>query len=226
MTPEIFGQIMDARAQRKPVALVTALETGAQRVVARDHAADDILAQVLGDAFRFDRSGVHKVPEGEFFVHIHNPPLRLIVIGAVHIAQAVIPIARAAGYDVIVIDPRGAFATGARFPDIALHAEWPDEVLPGLGLDQRTAMLALTHDPKIDDPSLNLALKSKVFYIGALGSKKTQAARARRLAEAGFPPADIARIHGPIGLDIGAQGAPEIAIAIMAELTRVLRLGN
>ncbi len=226
MTPEIFGQIMDARAQRKPVALVTALETGAQRVVARDHAADDILAQVLGDAFRFDKSGVHKVPEGEFFVHIHNPPLRLIVIGAVHIAQAVIPIARAAGYDVIVIDPRGAFATGARFPDIALHSEWPDEVLPGLGLDQRTAMLALTHDPKIDDPSLNLALKSKVFYIGALGSKKTQAARARRLAEAGFPPADIARIHGPIGLDIGAQGAPEIAIAIMAELTRVLRLGN
>lgn len=226
MKPEIFEQVMDARAQRKAVALVTALDTGKQRVVARDHAADDILAQVLDEAFRFDRSGVHKIPEGEFFVHIHNPPLRLIVIGAVHIAQALIPIAKATGYDIVVIDPRGAFATGARFPDITLHAEWPDEILPGLGLDQRTAMVALTHDPKIDDPSLQLALKSKIFYIGALGSKKTQAARRQRLTEAGFTDKDMARIYGPIGIDIGAQGAPEIAIAIMAELTRVLRTGS
>jgi xanthine dehydrogenase accessory factor len=226
MTPEIFQQIMDARAQRKAVALVTALDSGKQRVVARDHAADDILAQVLNEAFRFDRSGVHKIPEGEFFVHIHNPPLRLIIIGAVHIAQALIPIARATGYDIVVIDPRGAFATGARFPDITLHAEWPDEILPGLGLDHRSAMVALTHDPKIDDPSLQLALKSKIFYIGALGSKKTQASRVQRLSAAGFSKTDIARIHGPIGIDIGAQGAPEIAIAIMAELTRVLRLGS
>jgi xanthine dehydrogenase accessory factor len=226
MKAEIFAEIMNARTQRKPVALVTALEGGRQRVVARDHAADDILAQVLGDAFRFDRSGVHKVPEGEFFVHIYNPPLRLVVIGAVHIAQAVIPIARAAGYDIAVIDPRGAFATGERFPDIALHAEWPDEVLPKIGLDQRSALLALTHDPKIDDPALHLALKSKVFYIGALGSKKTQGARRQRLTQAGFAEEDIARIHGPIGIDIGAQGAPEIAISIMAELTRVLRLGS
>jgi xanthine dehydrogenase accessory factor len=226
MKPEIFEQVMDARAQRKAVALVTALDTGKQRVVARDHAADDILAQVLDEAFRFDRSGVHKIPEGEFFVHIHNPPLRLIVIGAVHIAQALIPIAKATGYDIVVIDPRGAFATGARFPDITLHAEWPDEILPGLGLDQRTAMVALTHDPKIDDPSLQLALKSKIFYIGALGSKKTQAARSQRLMEAGFTDKDMARIYGPIGIDIGAQGAPEIAIAIMAELTRVLRTGS
>ena len=226
MTPEIFQQIMDARAQRKAVALVTALDSGKQRVVARDHAADDILAQVLDEAFRFDRSGVHKIPEGEFFVHIHNPPLRLIIIGAVHIAQALIPIARATGYDVVIIDPRGAFATGARFPDVTLHGEWPDEILPGLGLDQRSAMVALTHDPKIDDPSLQLALKSKIFYIGALGSKKTQASRVQRLSAAGFSKTDIARIHGPIGIDIGAQGAPEIAIAIMAELTRVLRLGS
>jgi len=226
MTPEIFQQIMDARAQRKAVALVTALDSGKQRVVARDHAADDILAQVLDEAFRFDRSGVHRIPEGEFFVHIHNPPLRLIIIGAVHIAQALIPIARATGYDIMVIDPRGAFATGARFPDVTLHGEWPDEILPGLGLDQRSAMVALTHDPKIDDPSLQLALKSKIFYIGALGSKKTQASRVQRLSAAGFSKTDIARIHGPIGIDIGAQGAPEIAIAIMAELTRVLRLGS
>jgi len=226
MKSDIFEQVLEARAQRKAVALVTELANGAQRVVARDHAADDMLAQLLDEAFRFDRSGVHKVPEGEFFVHIYNPALRLIIIGAVHIAQSVIPIARATGYDVVVIDPRGAFATGARFPDIALHAEWPDEILPKLGLDQRTAMLALTHDPKIDDPSLNLALKSKVFYIGALGSKKTQGARAQRLTDSGFSASDLARIHGPIGINIGAQGAPEIAISIMAELTRVLRLGS
>ncbi len=226
MSPEVFAQIMEARARRRAVALVTALTTGTQRVVPRDHIGEDILAAVLDDAFRFDRSGVHKVAQGEFFVHVYNPPLRLIVIGAVHIAQALIPIAKAAGYDIIVIDPRGAFATDARFPDIALHAEWPDEILPTLGLDQRTAMVALTHDPKIDDPSLKLALESKVFYIGALGSKKTQGARAQRLKDMGFSQADIARIHGPIGIEIGAQGAPEIAIAIMAELTRVLRLGS
>ncbi len=226
MKADILAEIMSARTQRKPVALVPALEGGRQRVVARDHAADDFLAQVLDQAFRFDRSGVHRIPEGEFFVHIYNPPLRLVVIGAVHIAQAVIPIAKAAGYDIVVIDPRGAFATGERFPDIALHAEWPDEVLPKIGLDQRSALLALTHDPKIDDPALHLALKSKVFYIGALGSKKTQGARRQRLSQAGFAEKDIARIHGPIGIDIGAQGAPEIAISIMAELTRVLRLGN
>ena len=226
MKAEILAEILNARAQRKPVALVTALDSGHQRVVARDHAADDILAQVLDEAFRFDRSGVHRIPEGEFFVHIYNPPLRLVVIGAVHIAQAVIPIAKAAGYDIAVIDPRGAFATDERFPDIALHAEWPDEILPKLGLDQRSAVLALTHDPKIDDPALNLALKSKVFYIGALGSKRTQGTRRQRLMDAGFSEKDIARIHGPIGIDIGAQGAPEIAISIMAELTRVLRLGS
>jgi xanthine dehydrogenase accessory factor len=226
MKAEVFKQIMDGRALRRPVALVTALDSGLQRVVARDDAADDILAQVLDEAFRYDRSGVHKVPEGEFFVHIYNPPLRLFAIGAVHIAQAVIPIAKAAGYDIVVIDPRGAFATGERFPDIALHAEWPDEILPKLGLDERSALLALTHDPKIDDPSLHFALRSKAFYIGALGSKKTQNSRRQRLMASGFDEKDIVRIHGPIGLDIGAQGAPEIAIAIMAEVTRVLRLGS
>jgi len=164
--------------------------------------------------------------EREFFVQIYNPALRLVIIGAVHIAQAVIPIARGTGYAVTVIDPRGAFATGARFPDIELHGEWPDEILPRIGLDARTAMIALTHDPKIDDPALSAALRSDVFYIGALGSKKTQASRGERLTSLGFAPADLARIHGPIGIDIGAKGAPEIAISIMAEMTRVLRLGE
>jgi xanthine dehydrogenase accessory factor len=181
-----------------------------------------VLAEKLDEAFRFDQSGSH---EGQF-INIHNPPLRLVIIGAVHIAQSVIPIAQQLGYDVTVIDPRGAFATGARFPGIALHAEWPDEVIPEIGLDPRTALIALTHDPKIDDPALNAALKSDVFYIGALGSKKTQASRAQRLKEAGFTEAQVARIHGPIGLSIGAKGAPEIAVSIMAEVTRALRLGE
>ena len=215
-------QLLAARAARQAVALVTDLATGAQRIVARSGAKIDPLADILDEAFRFDQSGTR---DGQF-VAIQNPPLRLVIIGAVHIAQGVIPIAQQAGYDVIVIDPRGAFATGARFPGIALHSEWPDEILPRLGLDARTAMVALTHDPKIDDPALTAALQSDLFYIGALGSKKTQSSRAARLAEKGFSETAIARIHGPIGLAIGAKGAPEIAISIMAEMTRALRLGT
>lgn len=221
MKRAILDQLLAARAERKAVALVTDLDSGAQRIVARGEAAKDQLAGVLDDAFRFDQSGVH---EGQF-VHIHNPPLRLVMIGAVHIAQGVIPIAQLAGYDVTVIDPRGAFATGERFPGVALHTDWPDEIIPKIGLDPRTAMIALTHDPKIDDPALMAALKSGVFYIGALGSKKTHASRVQRLKDKGFGEAEIARIHGPIGLAIGAKGAPEIAVAIMAEMTRALRLG-
>jgi xanthine dehydrogenase accessory factor len=221
MRRAILDEILRARAKRQAVALVTHMETGEQRLVPRSAAVGDPLAGQLEDAFRFDQSGMH----GGHFVNIHNPPLRLIIIGAVHIAQAVIPMAQQAGYDVIVIDPRGAFATGARFPGVALHAEWPDEIIPRIGLDARTAMMALTHDPKIDDPALVAALKSELFYIGALGSKKTQAARVTRLKDEGFSDAEIARIHGPIGLPIGAKGAPEIAISIMAEMTRNLRLG-
>jgi xanthine dehydrogenase accessory factor len=219
---EVLEQLLAARQNRQAVALVTDLATGAQRIVPRAAAPSDPLAAKLDEAFRFDQSGSH---EGQF-VNIHNPPLRLVITGAVHIAQSVIPIALALGYDVTVIDPRGAFATGARFPGIALHAEWPDEVIPKIGLDPRTALIALTHDPKIDDPALDAALKSEVFYIGALGSKKTQASRAQRLKEAGFTDAQLARIHGPIGIDIGAKGAPEIAVSIMAEMTRALRLGG
>jgi xanthine dehydrogenase accessory factor len=225
MTPETLEQIIESRGLRRQVALVTALETGDQRVLARDEAADDTLAQVLGEAFRTGESAVHQVPEGEFFIHVFNPRPRLVLVGAVHIAQALIPIARAAGYDIVVIDPRGAFATADRFPDVKLHAEWPDEVIPAVGLDRQTAVLALTHDPKIDDPALFAALRSKVFYIGALGSKKTQAKRHERLKAAGFTDEAIARIHGPIGIDIGARGPVEIAIAIMAEIIRVLRRG-
>jgi xanthine dehydrogenase accessory factor len=219
---EILQQLLGARANRQAVALITTLETGEQRIVPRSAAATDPLADKLDEAFRFDQSGSH---DGQF-INIHNPPLRLVIIGAVHIAQSVIPIAQQLGYDVTVIDPRGAFATGARFPGIALHAEWPDEIILKIGLDPRTALIALTHDPKIDDPALQAALSSEVFYIGALGSKKTQASRAERLKAAGFTEAQLARIHGPIGLDIGAKGAPEIAVSIMGEVTRCLRLGT
>lgn len=222
MKRETLEQLLAARANRQAVALITDLASGDQRIVPRRAAASDPLAAKLDEAFRFDQSGSH---DGQF-INIHNPPLRLVIIGAVHIAQSVIPIAQALGYDVTVIDPRGAFATGARFPGIALHAEWPDEVIPRIGLDPRTAMIALTHDPKIDDPALDAALKSEVFYVGALGSKKTQASRVERLKKAGFTEQQIARIHGPIGLSIGAKGAPEIAVSIMAEVTRALRLGE
>ena len=221
MKREILDQLLAARANRQAVALITNLETGAPRIVPRSAAAQDPLAEKLDEAFRFDQSGSH---EGHF-VNIHNPPLRLVIIGAVHIAQSVIPIAQQLGYDVTVIDPRGAFATGARFPGISLHAEWPDEIIPKIGLDPRTALIALTHDPKIDDPALHAALASDVFYIGALGSKKTQASRGERLKAAGFTDEQVARIHGPIGLNIGAKGAPEIAVSIMGEVTRCLRLG-
>ena len=225
MKHDLLSEIVLAQKTRRAVAVVTDLVSGAQRLVAREDASRDIFAPMLEKAFRFDKSGVATTEFGEVFITIHNPRLRLIIIGAVHIAQSVIPIADAAGYDISVIDPRGAFATGARFPSVKLYDQWPDDILPTLGLDARSAVLALTHDPKIDDPALDMALKSAVFYIGALGSQKTQAARAERLIARGFGVAALARIHGPIGLSIGAVGAPEIAISIMAEMTRVLRLG-
>jgi xanthine dehydrogenase accessory factor len=225
MKPSLLKEVAEARAARRAIATITNLQSGAQRLVRFEDAKNDPLADILEKGFRFDKSGVEQTVEGEVFITIHNPKLRLVIIGAVLIAQGVIPMAEAAGYDVTVIDPRGAFATGARFPNVALHAEWPDELLPKLGLDARTAFLALTHDPKIDDPALHLALRSSVFYIGALGSKKTQGARVERLKAAGFSEQEISRIHGPIGLAIGAVGAAEIAISIMAEMTKCLRLG-
>jgi xanthine dehydrogenase accessory factor len=222
MKASLMAELIAARANRRAVALVTDVTSGAQRIVSAADAAHDPLGDELAHAFRFDQSGLR----GDQFVHIHNPPLRLVAVGAVHIAQSVIPMAQAAGYDVTIIDPRGAFATQTRFPDVDVRVEWPDEALPALGIDARTALLALTHDPKIDDPALTVALASHAFYIGALGSKKTQGLRVERLLAAGFSDTEIKRIHGPIGLPIGAKGAAEIAISIMAEMTRALRLGD
>ncbi len=216
MKQVLLTQLLAAKAKRQSVALVTDLQTGEQNLIPRANADP-----ALDKAFRFDKPGT----DGDKYVAIYNPPLRLVITGAVFIAQSLIPMAKAAGYDIHVVDPRGAFATGARFPDITLHADWPDEIIPKIGLDGRTAFMALTHDPKIDDPALELALKSDVFYIGALGSKKTQASRQERLKAKGFNDQQLARICGPIGLDIGAVGAAEIAISIMAQMTKALRLG-
>ncbi len=225
MKRETLEQLLNAQSARRAVALVTSLDDGAERVVALENAADDQLCEYLEQAFRFDKSGVISVEEGEFFINVYNPPLKMVLVGAVHIAQALIPMAQLAGFDVVVIDPRGAFATDARFPGVELHADWPDDVIPDIGLDPRTAMVALTHDPKIDDPALTMALRSDVFYIGALGSKRTHAGRRERLGEHGFDEHTLNRICGPIGLDIGARGQAEIAISIMAEVVQHLRLG-
>jgi xanthine dehydrogenase accessory factor len=222
----LLMDLIKGRDERRRIAMVTNLANGAERLVDYDRAKDDLLADDLEQAFRFDRSGIVKIGDAEYFINVYNPPLHLVIVGAVHLAQALIPLARAAGYDVTVIDPRAAFASPERFPDVVVHDEWPDEVLPKLDLGPRTALVALTHDPKIDDPALNAALHSGCFYIGALGSKKTQGARRERLAAAGFKEADLSRIHGPIGLSIGARGPAEIAISILAEITAALRVGK
>jgi xanthine dehydrogenase accessory factor len=217
----IAERIIDARASRQPVALVTVLASGVQRLIVRGEDAG--LGDAVSEAFRRDRSGTMETPEGEVFIRVYNPPLRMLIIGAVHTAQFLAPLARMLDYDVTIIDPRGAFATDERFPDVKLIAEWPDEVLPQLGLDARTAMIALTHDPKIDDVALRLALVSDCFYIGALGSTRTHAKRLDRLKAAGIADEALARIHAPIGIDIGAQGPAEIALSIMSQVTSVLR---
>jgi xanthine dehydrogenase accessory factor len=213
MPETILEQLVKLRADRVPAAYVLDLDSGARQVDSKGH----------DQAFRMDRSGF--VPDSRIFVAIHNPPLRLIVVGAVHIAQALVPMARIAGYDPTLIDPRDAFGSEARFPNETILNDWPDEAVVQLGLDARTALVLLTHDPKLDDPALEQALRADCFYIGALGSTRTHAKRVDRLAQAGFTDAQIARIHGPVGLDIGAAGPAEIAVSILAEMTRVLRQG-
>lgn len=214
--------LRDVEARRE-VALITNLGTGARSLA---HSSGDLgqdLAPALQEAFRRDKSMPVAGDDGELFINVFNPTPRLIVVGAVHIAQQLVPMARALGHEVVVLDPRSAFATEERFGDTRIVREWPDEALPEIGLDARTAVIALTHDPKIDDPALILALASDAFYVGALGSRKTNAKRVERLVQAGVPAADIERIHAPIGLDIGAQGAAEIALSIVAEITAVQR---
>ena len=208
---------------RRAVALITNLATGARSLAhSPGHLGQD-LAPALYEAFRCDKSMKLAGTDGELFINVFNPTPRLIVVGAVHIAQQLVPMARALGHEVIILDPRSAFATEERFGDTRIVREWPDEALPKIGLDSRTALIALTHDAKIDDPALIAALASDAFYVGALGSRKTHAKRVERLRQAGVPDLDIERIRAPIGLDLGAQGAAEIALSIVAEITAVQR---
>jgi xanthine dehydrogenase accessory factor len=212
------------RAARRPAILVTDVASGEQRLVkVKDIAADPLQAE-LAAQLRMGKSGMVEAAGKRLFLNVYAPTARLVIVGAVHISQALAPIAQSLGYDVTVVDPRTAFASPERFPDVPLIAEWPDVALPPLNIDHYTAFVALTHDPKIDDPALLHAFARDCFYIGALGSRKTHAKRGDRLRGQGASDVDIARIHAPIGLAIGAVSPAEIAVSIMAQITATLRL--
>jgi xanthine dehydrogenase accessory factor len=219
----VLGQLRGDIGARRKAALVTELATGNRRLAHAPGDLGDDLAPALAEAFRQDRSIALPGSSGEIFINVFAPTTRLVIVGAVHVAQALVPMARALGYDVLIVDPRAAFATQERFGDVRIEHDWPDEALAADGLDAATAVVALSHDPKLDDAALISALRSDAFYVGALGSRKTHAGRVERLKQAGIAEADIARIHAPIGLDIGAQGAAEIALSIIAEITAVAR---
>lgn len=226
MDLKLVTEVNEARRGRRAIAVVTDLKTGAARTVTEEAVASDPDGEVIASAFRVGKSRVIDGEDGERFLTVHVPPPRLVCIGAVHISQALVPMARLLNYDLTIVDPRTAFATPERFPDIRLLAEWPDVALPDVGLDRYTAFCALTHDPKIDDPGLVAAFGAECFYIGALGSRKTHAKRLERLRAAGVCEDDLARIHAPIGLPIGAQSPAEIAVSVMAEITEALRQGG
>jgi xanthine dehydrogenase accessory factor len=221
---EILKALNAERAARRAAVIVTHQESGEQRLVTQDKIASDPLKDLLEAHLRSGKSGMEETAEGKVFLTVHVPPIKLIAIGAVHISQALAPIAALLGYDVTVVDPRTAFASPERFPYVKVIAEWPDTALPPLGVDRYTAFVALTHDPKVDDPALLHALERECFYIGALGSRKTHGRRVERLKGQGASEEALARIHAPIGLPIGAISPPEIAVAIMGEITSRLRL--
>ena len=219
-----LAELNAERAARRPAILVTDVASGEQRLVKAGDIAADPLQTELATHLRMGKSGMVEAAGKRLFLNVYAPTARLVIIGAVHISQALAPIAQSLGYDVTVIDPRTAFASPERFPDVPLIAEWPDEALPPLNIDHYTAFVALTHDPKIDDPALLHAFARDCFYIGALGSRKTHAKRGDRLRAQGASDADIARIHAPIGLAIGAVSPAEIAVSVMAQITATLRL--
>ncbi len=225
--PLLQKALAASRAGRS-AALNTDLKSGRQAFVdegreSGELALDEGLRAALARALAEDRNGTVAAAAGPVFIEVFNPRLRCLIVGAVHIAQPLARMAALAGYLVAVIDPRTAFASDERFPNIELSTEWPDEALARLKPDRRTAVVTLTHDPKLDDPALIAALSSEAFYIGSLGSKRTHAARLKRLAAEGFGEADFARIHGPVGLDIGAVSPAEIAVSILAQITLALR---
>jgi len=223
MRLDILAALNAEREARRAAIVVTEVESGAQRLIKAADIAKDPLRPQLTEHLRTGKSGMADTTEGRVFLTVYVPAPQLVVTGAVHISQALAPMAKLVGYDVTIVDPRTAFATPERFPDVNVIAEWPDTALPRLAIDRYTAFVALTHDPKIDDPALVFALKRDCFYIGALGSRKTHARRVERLQAQGFTDADLARIHAPIGLDIGAVSPAEIAVSIIAQITERLR---
>lgn len=224
MDLSLLAALNAERDARRAAVVVTDLATGSARLVREAEAASDPLADAITERFLTGKSGILEGDGPATFLTVQVPAVRLIAIGAVHISQALAPLARLVDLDVTIIDPRTAFATPERFPDVPLLAEWPDEALPKLGgLDRYTALACLTHDPKIDDPALAAALRAECFYIGALGSRRTHAKRIERLTALGFAEAEIARIKAPIGLDIGAISPAEIAVSVLGQVVAELR---
>jgi len=215
---------LDALTRESAAPRIRALDRASREERLIDPFSDETsLGLAARTAARADTSGEIEIDGRTWFLEVHNPPLELVLVGAVHIAQPLAEMARLAGYAVRVIDPRAAFATEARFPGVRLHQGWPDEILAAFPLGSRSALVVLAHDPKIDDLALEAALASPAFYVGALGSKKTHAARLERLSARGFDPAALARIRGPVGLTIGARSPAEIALSILAQMTQTLR---
>ena len=228
MKLDTLQAVLKVRDENRAAVLVTNLQSGEERLIeasalAAMQATDTELAEQLAAALRNDKSTTVETPDGPLFLNVYNPALRMIVVGAVHIAQPLARMAALSGYAVTIVDPRRSFATIERFPGVDLSAEWPDDALNDLKPDARTAVVTLTHDPKLDDPALEVALKSPAFYIGSLGSNRTHAARLERLHEAGFSAAETNRIRGPVGLNIGAKSPAEIAVSILGQVTETLR---
>ena len=223
MRLDVLSALNAERAARRAAILVTEVASGTQRLVKGNEVAADPLKPLLEKHLRSGKSGMEETPAGKVFLTAYVPPPRLVITGAVHVSQTLAPMAAMLGYDVVIVDPRSAFATPERFPGVRVIAQWPDEALPPLAIDRYTAFVALTHDPKIDDPALTHALSRDCFYIGALGSKKTHGRRVERLKAQGLSDAAIGRIHAPIGLAIGAVSPAEIAVAILAQITAELR---
>ena len=224
MELSLLSRLNQERAARRAAVLVTDIASGSQRLVLEADLKVDPLSDLIADALRMGKSGMIETPEGQVFLTVQAPIIRIVAIGAVHISQALVPMAHQLGHDIVIVDPRTAFASPERFADVELIAEWPDNALPRLGTDRYTAFVMLTHDPKIDDPALIHALKSQSFYIGALGSRKTHSKRIERMQAEGFSDANITRIRAPIGLPIGAISPAEIALSILGEITAALRL--